>query len=1127
MPGNFVMNTAPTDTSSDLAALGDLIRRQAAASAELTTCTTFQEMAAALGHHIVRKGQFIAINIFTYSDEGTFTGFKTVATANQQRAVTTHFEVEITLEEVGYPARYAIEDRQPVVVVDIQNDPNMNPKLKNWSADYPILSSLLLPMRSQGSAVGIINFNSTTESVNPSPFEIDLYQSLADQVGALVRLYRLIETTATIRDISQRQSQVMMEIVAAENIVEMTRAVVRHMLPQSTRFLCLNQFVTNERGQVIRWQPLITINQNREFDWNQGLVLTSIDQQARLHQALQNGEIYLIDNLDSVSKQEVGVAFQEWMRTNGMVRCLCIPIMIGERLFGSLIITSDGNDSFTQEEVIAFTNIINQMGTSLRIHRLLDETREAQTIASGLVSTNRALAGSETYLEMGATILQGMPEVVKVVAILMFDSPVVDGETPNYVVTEATATRRELDKPRIVDTLDPELPGLVEIVTQLAHGEPIFLQDTANLIHEPNALMPNTLRFMNTRGMGNFMGVGLRAGSQVMGMLGIGSEEGAQLEGVQLDNVLAIADQLSLTFQNRRLLDQTAEALGFVQSQYETTNTIYSADQPMDMLVALYAFTDGTYERAHIAVIDAENPQMLATIAEIDGGDIITKSRQVHLTDYPDLVPVVSSEGELADTENTITNEQRSILENASKGAFLTLPLTGTNRRLFGLVNFASDSPGRMPFNRTRALRNLVDQLAIVVENQRLLRDSQTSATQLSSQVRVLETINELANSLTNAPDEKTLLDQTCTALVNALGINHASISLMDESKQFVSIVSEYPDMSSVGIQIPADSPLQVELRRNLQPITVNLADSGLHENTEKMGIKKLLLLPLLDTQGDYLGTVGLDIFDTKFVIDTNMIDIARTITAQIGVSVQNIRLLRDSQKQAQQFQQIAALGQLLQSTLEIDDILKIALTSMTRIVSADQISVIMFDAAQNRLQVIASRDGDTLWVDRAGKAVEINGTTAGRVWRTGEGVRIGDLTKETSLRHTSREDVISVMAQPIFARGVVLGLVEIASHRREAYDATTAAIFQQLVSQLSVALENADAYGQSQRVAKSKALINDISSQLQRQVELEQMLDVTMSELGKALGARRARIRLTTPALLPEDGGTNSKMES
>lgn len=47
----------------------------------------------------------------------------------------------------------------------------------------------------------------------------------------------------------------------------------------------------------------------------------------------------------------------------------------------------------------------------------------------------------------------------------------------------------------------------------------------------------------------------------------------------------------------------------------------------------------------------------------------------------------------------------------------------------------------------------------------------------------------------------------------------------------------------------------------------------------------------------------------------------------------------------------------------------------------------------------------------------------------------------------------------------------------------------------------------------RQKALVNDISNQLQQQSDMEQVLAITLNELGKALGAKRARIRL-----MPED---------
>jgi GAF domain-containing protein len=104
---------------------------------------------------------------------------------------------------------------------------------------------------------------------------------------------------------------------------------------------------------------------------------------------------------------------------------------------------------------------------------------------------------------------------------------------------------------------------------------------------------------------------------------------------------------------------------------------------------------------------------------------------------------------------------------------------------------------------------------------------------------------------------------------------------------------------------------------------------------------------------------------------------------------------------------------------------------------------------------------------------------------------------------------MMSILAAPIFARGIALGVVEIASYTPQLYTETDVLVFRQLVNQIGVALENAETYSQSQRLAKSKALVNDISNQIQKQVELDGILNVTMNELGRALGAKQARIQL------------------
>jgi len=101
-----------------------------------------------------------------------------------------------------------------------------------------------------------------------------------------------------------------------------------------------------------------------------------------------------------------------------------------------------------------------------------------------------------------------------------------------------------------------------------------------------------------------------------------------------------------------------------------------------------------------------------------------------------------------------------------------------------------------------------------------------------------------------------------------------------------------------------------------------------------------------------------------------------------------------------------------------------------------------------------------------------------------------------------------SLVGAPIRSRGRLLGTVSVGSLRPYSYSETDQAIFLQMISGLAVAIENAEAYTQSQHVAQNAALINEIATHLQQHSGIEEMLHITIRELGEALGSRRARIR-------------------
>jgi GAF domain-containing protein len=388
----------------------------------------------------------------------------------------------------------------------------------------------------------------------------------------------------------------------------------------------------------------------------------------------------------------------------------------------------------------------------------------------------------------------------------------------------------------------------------------------------------------------------------------------------------------------------------------------------------------------------------------------------------------------------------------------------------------------------------------------------------LRVQVQQLQTINELAAQLTTIQDEQSLLDQTCQALYNALQPDHVGVTMIDPGDVTATVVSEYPENGTVGLKIEARGGLQDQLRATREPVLVNdvnndpdLADLS-RQALQSIGIQSVLLLPLFDEGDTYIGAIGLDIYEAGRPFSPDMIDTARTITAQVEVTLQSLRLLRGIRRQAAQLEQLTQLGQLLQTALDPEDVLRLTMSHITSVFDAQHASILFYNMAENRFHLVARRDGETLQIKSAdGPPIDALGTTAARIWETREALFIDDLETHADLHHDFREDIRSLLGQPIFSRGTVLGVFQIGSTQPYAYQQADSAILQQTISLMSAAVENAETYTQGQRLARAKALSNDIASQLQRQLEIDQIMSVTINELGQALGARRGRIRLAT----------------
>lgn len=628
--------------------------------------------------------------------------------------------------------------------------------------------------------------------------------------------------------------------------------------------------------------------------------------------------------------------------------------------------------------------------------------------------------------------------------------------------------------------------------------------------------------------LGAMLVIPLAIGQRLTGLIVFGYPKAMRFSTALLRSVRSLADQIAVVFENQSLLRRTGSSLDEVRALYDINRAMLSALDPLDVLRLLHtSLSPDSSAVLHVSIERATDSS--AEVASFR--HIITSNNEKSLdqpirglrksTDLFDRREITSVDfyERLDLTKQSLLN-QIVLLNQMTEGytAFSAVMIVVRERGIVEDV-IVITFPQERTFNaRVRRLFEAVaDQVTIVFQNQRLLRDAQKNAIQLARQVRVLQTLNQLSTGVSGFNTEKDLFDYAMQYMVAALGVDHAGVLMFDADVESGTIISEYPAQGSVGakMEVRSNPTIMMLTQQPDRPVLIqNVEKSDLlpvktREVLLKLGTYSLMILPLR-LYGQLIGSIGFDVYERGRSFTPDTIEVAQTMVAQVSIALQNIRLFSDAQRRAEQLQQIATFGQAVQSTLNLEDVLRVLLSEIRKTISVDRLSVALMDEGAQRLRVVAQYDNERTYIDiEGGSLISMSGTLAGQVWETGEMLVIQDTVSSTGIRRVQDLSVRSLMIAPMRSRGRMIGTINVGCVRPYAYGDEDVAIFQQMLNQLVVSIENSITYAQSQRAAKNEALINDISIQLQMSNEIQGMMTAAVSELGKALGARRGRVRL------------------
>jgi sigma-B regulation protein RsbU (phosphoserine phosphatase) len=129
---------------------------------------------------------------------------------------------------------------------------------------------------------------------------------------------------------------------------------------------------------------------------------------------------------------------------------------------------------------------------------------------------------------------------------------------------------------------------------------------------------------------------------------------------------------------------------------------------------------------------------------------------------------------------------------------------------------------------------------------------------------------------------------------------------------------------------------------------------------------------------------------------------------------------------------------------------------------------------------------------------------------------RINDVTQDSRYIEVG-SNVRSELAIPLSYRGEFLGVLNVESDQTDAYNENDEELLGTLGGSLAAIMANARLLEQIRRQADNERLLYEVTGKIRRSTDMKTIMATTTSELSKALGARRAKIKF-------DIGGEQSK---
>ncbi|HKJ38971.1 MAG TPA: GAF domain-containing protein, partial [Anaerolineales bacterium] len=409
-------------------------------------------------------------------------------------------------------------------------------------------------------------------------------------------------------------------------------------------------------------------------------------------------------------------------------------------------------------------------------------------------------------------------------------------------------------------------------------------------------------------------------------------------------------------------------------------------------------------------------------------------------------------------------------------------------------------------------------QTSVILQNISLLNETRSRL----QEVNLLLDFSRQLRGLDSDRIVKSLLESARKALQSA----HAGVVLIwDEhtGQLLPQAVSGYADneaMQRITYQAGSSLPGQVfEANRPMRVDEVQFARDYSFSTDGQLLYRQAtggrlpvssLLIPI--QSGDQrVGVLVLDNFNTPAAFREEDETLLLSLAQQVGLSLQNVRLVRTTQERAGQLEALTTAATNLTSSLKSTELVGSLLDQLEPVIPYD--TATLWIREKDRLTVAAAR-GFPDAEERLGLTIASEDSALFKeMIRTGRGISVGDIRQDP--RFPSLEAPrLSWLGLPLVSKSEVIGVLALEKWQAYFFTNDHVQVGTTFASQSAVAIENAKLFEESigratelDERSQRLTLLNRFSSSLGGLLDEDKILQLAAQELQDALNAPRVSI--------------------